>query len=174
MPSWLYELLAALGLALLLRLCVFNIARIDGQSMTPTLHNRDYALVWRLPYFFRKPRRQEVVICHYPHRRMKRCKYLPQAFVKRVMGLPGDRVSFIDGAFHLNGEPAAEPYLDPLRCRMLSSRPERTLNADEYYVLGDNRDRSNDSRNVGPLRRRALRGRVVCILWPPRHIGRVR
>ncbi len=174
MLSWLYELLGAFALALLLRLFVFNFARIDGQSMLPTLHDRDYALVWRLPYCFRAPRRREVVICHYPHRRMRRCRYLPQAFVKRVVGLPGDTVSFIDGTLHLNGEPQEEPYLDPRHCRIPTNRPERLLTRDAYFVLGDNRDRSNDSRNVGPLRRRAIRGRVVCVIWPPKHIGKVR
>lgn len=165
--SWLTELAVGLALALVLRLYVVNLARIKGRSMLPTLHDRDFALVWRLPYRLRAPRRGEVVICHYPGRRMKRLPFLPQAFVKRVIALPGDTVEWQEGVLLLNGEPLKEPYLDPARCRSLRTRPPRTLGPDEYYVLGDNRDASNDSRSVGPLRRRDIRGRVVAVLFRP-------
>lgn len=172
--SWLIELLVSLALALFLRLYVVNIARIKGSSMLPTLHDRDWALVWRLPYRFRAPRRGEVVICHYPGRRMKRIPFLPQAFVKRVIALPGDTIEFIEGEMFINGELLEEPYLDPSRCRYLRTRPLRTLGPDEYFVMGDNRDRSNDSRNVGPIHRSAIRGRVVCVLFPWKRIGKMR
>lgn len=172
--SWLIELAAAVAIALALRMCVVNIARIKGRSMLPTLHDRDIVLVWRLPYCFRAPERGDVVICHYPGRRMQRIKWLPQAFVKRVIGLPGDTVEIIEGAVHINGEPLDEPYLDPARCRFQRTRPPRTLGPDEYFVMGDNRDRSNDSRSVGPIRRRAVRGRVVGVLFPWKRLGRVR
>ena len=163
--SWLYELLIAIAAAFFLRLFVVSLARVKGRSMLPTLHDRDTALVWRLPYLFRCPRRGEVVICHYPGRRMKRIPFLPQAFVKRVIGLPGDTVEWQEGVLLLNGAPLREPYLDPARCRFQRTRPSLTLGPDEYYVLGDNRDSSNDSRSVGPIRRRAIRGRVVGLLY---------
>lgn len=171
--SWLLELLLTLAAVLVLRLFVVNVARIQGGSMLPTLRNRDFALVWRLTYQFREPRRGDVIICHYPGRKMKRLPFLPQAFVKRVIGLPGDTLEWVEGELLLNGEPLAEPYLDPARCRFTRTRPPVTLGPDEYFVLGDNRDSSNDSRRVGPLRRSAIRGRVVCILWPWRRIRKV-
>lgn len=174
MPGWLIEILTGFSLALLLRLFVVNIARIHGTSMLPTLQNRDWTLVWRLPYCFRAPKRQDVVICHYPGRRMKRCKWLPQAFVKRVVGLPGDTIEIIEGIVHINGEPLEEGYLDPACCRFQRTRLPRTLGPDEYFVMGDNRDRSNDSRSVGPIRCRAIRGRVVCVFWPPRRMRKIR
>ena len=166
--SWLIELLATFAAVLVLRLFVVSLARIRGRSMLPTLHDRDLALVWRLPYLLRRPRRGEVVICHYPGRKMKHLPF-PQAFVKRVIGLPGDTVEWQEGVLLLNGEPLREPYLDPARCRSRRTRPPRTLGPDEYYVLGDNRDSSNDSRSVGPLRHRAIRGRVVFLLWRRLH-----
>lgn len=162
--SWIYELPGMLAAVLFLRLFVVSLARIKGRSMLPTLHDQDFALVWRLSYLFHAPRRGDVVICHYPGRKMKRLPFLPQAFVKRVIGLPGDTVEWLDGELLLNGAPLKEPYLDPARCRFKRTRPPLTLGQDEYYVLGDNRDSSNDSRSVGPLRRRAIRGRVVCLV----------
>ena len=163
--SWVYELLAAFAAALFLRLFVVSLARIKGRSMMPTLHDRDFALVWRLGYLFHKPRRGDVVICHYPGRKMKRLPLLPQSFVKRVIGLPGDTLEWLDGDLLLNDHPLKEPYLDPARCCFRQTRPPLTLGPDEYFVLGDNRNSSNDSRNVGPLRRSAIRGRVVCLVY---------
>ncbi len=168
MPPWLGELLLSLAAALFLRVFVVNIVCIRGTSMLPTLRNREVALVWRLPYWFRRPKRHEVVICHYPGRRLPRCRFLPQSFIKRVIGLPGDTLETIEGVLHVNSAPLEEPYLDPANCRYAGNRPAKTLGGDEYFVLGDNRDRSNDSRRVGPLRRRAIRGRAVCVFWPPR------
>ena len=75
--SWLTELLWGAALAIILRLFVLSLAFIKGGSMLSTLRNRDIALVWRLPYLVRAPRRGEVVICHYPGRRMKRLPFLP-------------------------------------------------------------------------------------------------
>ena len=156
------------AIALMLRLFVGHLSRVEGNSMLPTLHSKDWVLVLRLPYLFRAPRRHEVVICHYPHRRMKQCKWLHQHFIKRVVGTPGDLIELTQGTVHIDGQPLPEPYLAPEHCRSKRSRPLRRLGRQDYYVLGDNRDRSNDSRSVGPLRRKAIRGRAVCVIWPPK------
>lgn len=165
-----FHVLSAAAVAILLRLFVLSMARIKGSSMLPTLRNGNWAFVWRLPYLFGRPRRGDVVICHFPGRRLKRLPFLPQSFVKRVMGLPGETLEFVEGILYVDGQPLEEPFLSPAHTRYLRSRPPITLGPDEYYVLGDNRDASNDSRRVGPLKRRAIVGRVVCCLWPPRRI----
>lgn len=172
--SDLLYLLEYTGAALVMRLFVVSLARVRGRSMLPTLHDRDWALVWRLPYLWGRPRRFDVVICHYPGRRHPRLRFLPQSFVKRVIGLPGETVEVIEGVLHVDGRPVEEPFLDPQRTRFFRNRPPVTLGKDEYFVMGDNRDNSNDSRRVGPLKRRAIVGRVVCRLWPAGRIGRVR
>lgn len=165
---------AALCIALLLRFFVVSLARIKGRSMLPTLQDRDWTLVWRLPYILGRPRRFDVVICHFPGRKMKRLPFLPQSFVKRVIGLPGETLEVVEGILHIDGQPVAEDFLDPAHTRFFRNRPPVTLGPDEYFVMGDNRDSSNDSRRVGPLRRRAIVGRAVCVIFPPRRIRRVR
>ena len=152
----------------LLRCFVGHLSRVEGNSMQSSLHNKDWVLVWRLPYLFHAPRRHEVVICHYPGRRMKHCKWLHQHFIKRVVGLPGDWLEIANGTVLVDGQPLAEPYLDPEKCRYPRSRPLRRLDRQDFYVMGDNRDLSNDSRSIGPIRRKAIRGRAVCIIWPPK------
>ena len=91
-----------------------------------------------------------------------------------MIALPGDTIEFIEGKVHVNGQPLEEPYLDPARCRFQRERPARVLGPDEYFVMGDNRASSTASRSVGPLHRRDIRGRVVCVLWPLRRIRKVR
>ncbi len=185
--TWLNELISYVVcflLVLAIRLWVLSLVRVQGQSMMDTLRDRDWLFVWRLPYRFRAPQRQEIVICHFPTRhrsktprfikalvphpvrRWKRCPLIPQSFVKRVIAVPGDTLEVIDGVVHVNQRPLHEPYLTPEMNRFLRTRPPITLGRDEYFVMGDNRDHSNDSRRVGVLRRGDIRGRVVCILWP--------
>ena len=162
------------AIALMLRLFVGHLSRVEGNSMLPTLHSKDWVLVLRLPYLFRAPRRHEVVICHYPGRRMKQCKWVHQHFIKRVVGMPGDLIELKQGTVHIDGQPLAEPYLDPACSRYGRSRPLRRLGRQDFYVMGDNRDRSNDSRSIGPIRRKAIRGHAVCIIWPPSRWQKIR
>ena len=168
------DLLLALIAALCIRRFVGHLSRVEGGSMLPTLHNKDWVLVWRLPYLFRLPRRHEVVICHYPKRRMKKCPLLPQHFIKRVVGLSGDLFEITEGTVYIDGQPLEEPYLSPTQCQSRRSRPPCNLGRQDFYVMGDNRDRSNDSRSIGPIRRKAIRGRAVCIIWPPKRWQKLR
>lgn len=161
----LFSAAAAVCAALLLRLFAIEIDRVRGQSMLPNIRHGDWLLVSPLPYLLGRPKRFDCVICFYPHRRMRRIP-LPQHFVKRVVGLPGETVAMEDGVLLINGLAVDEPFLDPTRTRFRRSIPETRLGADEYFVLGDNRDGSNDSRSVGALPKRMLRGKVVLTLYP--------
>ena len=161
--------LAMLSLAVILRLTVAEIARVKGSSMLPTLRTGQWLLVSRLDYRLGSPRRGDVVICHYPGRYMDRWKLIRQSFVKRVIALPGETVEIIEGVVYIDGAPLQEPYLDPARCRFRRQMPARTLGEDQYFVLGDNRDSSNDSRRIGPLPRSMLVGRVRRVIFPFGH-----
>lgn len=155
---------AAIGvlLALLLRFFVCMLVRVKGKSMMDTLHNGDFMLA--LCYgLFGDVRRFDVVICRYPGRK--------GYFVKRVVGLPGERVSMEEGALYIDGEVVAEDF--PLR-KSLRGFEERTLGPDEYFVMGDNRPCSHDSRRIGPIPCSAIRARVCCVFWPLRRCRRIR
>ena len=164
----------ALGLAaaaaLLLRRYALCLTRIQGRSMTPTLKNGQWAFVTRFDYLFGRPKRGDVVICFFPGRMMKRFPFLRQMMVKRVVGLPGETISFDEGTVVIDGLPLREPYLDPQYARRRTTRGPVALGGDEYFVLGDNRDGSHDSRAVGPLDRRMIVGRVRFVL-PFRRLG---
>ncbi|MDY5219211.1 MAG: signal peptidase I [Eubacteriales bacterium] len=149
-------------LALLLRFFVCMLVRVKGRSMQDTLHNGDFMLALRYGLFGRI-RRFDVVICRYPGRKGH--------FVKRVVGLPGERVSMTEGALYINGAEVTEDF--PLR-RSLRGFDERTLGPDEYFVMGDNRPCSSDSRRVGPIHRRAILARVCCVFLPLRRRQRIR
>ena len=154
---------AAIGvlLALLLRFFVCMLVRVKGKSMMDTLHNGDFMLA--LCYgLFGDVRRFDVVICRYPGRK--------GYFVKRIVGLPGERVTMTEGALCINGEAVDEDF--PLR-KSLRGFEERTLGPDEYFVMGDNRPCSHDSRRIGPIPCSAIHARVCCVFWPLRRCRRI-
>ena len=140
--------------------------RVKGNSMLSTLHSGEVLLVSRVALHTRGIQRGDVVICHYPGRYWDRWRLVRQSFVKRVVGLPGETVEIIEGVVHINGEPVEEPYLDERHTRRRASMPARILGDDEYFVLGDNRDSSNDSRRIGPIRSGDLVGVVTRVVWP--------
>lgn len=149
-------LLLAVLAALLVRRYVGVLAVIRGNSMLPTLHSRDVHLAPAFPLYLRKPRRGEIVLCHYPNHYWRGIRFLPITCVKRVIALPGETIAVENGVVLVNGQVLDEPYLDAVFGRDIRSMPERTLGAEEYFVMGDNRRNSNDSRNVGPIHRRAI------------------
>ena len=168
--SDLLALCLAVLAALAIRRYVLCLTRIQGRSMMPTLKSGQWAFVTRFDYLLGRPNRGDVVICFFPGRKMKRFPFLRQMMVKRVVGLPGETVAFEEGAVLIDGQPLPEPYLDPQFHRRRPTREPVTLGEDEYYVLGDNRDGSRDSRSVGPLDRRMIVGHVRFLL-PFRRLG---
>lgn len=159
-------LVLAVMLVLLLRFFVLEFSIVRGNSMRSTLHNGNVMFVSILTYRLRPPKRQEIVICHYPHRRMKHLSFLKQQFVKRVIGLPGETIEIADGVVHINGEPLPEPYLNPAHNQRLRSYPPVALGGHQYFVMGDNRDNSNDSRAIGPLDQHMIVGHVCFLMHP--------
>ncbi len=162
-----FELVPNLLIAIILALFVrsFAIASyfIPSQSMEPTLLIRDRLLANRFSYKFHlaKPSRGDIVIFRYPGDER-------QDFIKRVIGLPGDRVRIEDGVVYVNGEPLEEPYIAE---KPAYDMPEEIVPDGSYFVLGDNRNRSADSHIWGFVPEENLVGKALVIYWPP---GRIR
>ena len=142
---------------------------VRGASMEPTFEDRQYLIIDEISYYFRKPHRGEVVIFRYP-------RDPSQFFIKRIIGLPGERVEIQGGrvmifnALHPEGALMEEMYLSPPN-RPTHPHLSISLDADEYFVLGDNRDSSSDSRVWGPLPDKLIIGRVVFRVLPLNQFG---
>lgn len=167
-------LICALLIALLVKYLVVEVVRVKGGSMRSTLQNGEVMLVNKAAYLLGEPKRQDVVICLYPGRYRDKWKLVPQYFVKRIIGLPGETIAIEEGVVLVDGQPLEEPYLDEKHTQRKTSMAPVTLGDDEYFVMGDNRDSSNDSRRVGALKRKALIGKVQAVLFPFKAIRKIR
>lgn len=163
MASIARELVETVVLTLLIffgiRLLVLNF-KIEGMSMEPNLHDGQYLLVNKLSYMGSgEPQRGDVIVFE---------SWSPgKDFIKRVIGLPGDHVEIRDDGVWINGAQLDEPYLD----QVVYGRDELDLGPDQYYVMGDNRGNSSDSRNHGPLEAENIIGKAWLIYWPVDGIG---
>lgn len=154
------EVLEVAVLTLLLfvvvRLFVQNY-RVDGPSMQPTLHTNEYILVDKAEYFVHPPQRGDVVVFIAPvagH----------EAFVKRIIGIPGDTVTVLpDGTVTVDGVPLDEPYVADHDPEVVGTWK---LTANQYFMMGDNRGDSTDSRYFGPVDRSAIIGKAALVYWP--------
>lgn len=137
-------------LAMLVMVYLFIMApqEINGASMEPNFHNGEYILTNKVLYKFRNPKRGDVVIFKSP--RNKEIDY-----IKRILGLPGDTVRLEKSTFYINGQTLPEPYLDPESITYggsyLAEGEEATVPPGTYFVVGDNRQHSSDSRDFGPV-----------------------
>lgn len=164
--DWIKSIVAALLIVLVVRSFFFTLIRVDGDSMLETLHDRDRLFVTVLDCKISGPQRFDVVICHYPNRE--------ENFVKRVIGVPGDTVEVKNGMLYVNGIEYPEEYLDDAmvsRFRMGKFDFSTALGEGEYFVMGDHRDNSNDSRYVGTLTKDMFVGIVRARIWPLNNIS---
>ncbi len=136
---------------------VLPLYRVRGQSMEPTLRQGDYVLVRACKEPARAPRRGDIVVVAMAEGR----------HVKRIVGLPGERVVFTRGMLLVDGDRLIEPYLRGLPPYLGLEESEFSLARDEYFVMGDNRARSTDSRHCGPVTRSSMEGRTIWRVWPP-------
>ena len=169
--EWIMTILTAVLIALVIRTFVFEPVKVDGASMNDTLANGEIMYISKLrytsfPWFngrvsvFGDPQRFDVVICRYPNRGWTN-------FVKRIVGVPGDTIAIVDGYLYVNGEKYDEPYInDEYRKGHFSYFPETTVGEGQYFVMGDHRNNSNDSRSIGTIDRSMIVGRVVQVLFP--------
>ena len=162
-----WELLHDLSVAVLF--CFFLITfvaqafRVQGTSMLPLLEDGERIIVNKFIYRFHSIERGDVVVFWYP-------KDPSVSFIKRVVALPGDKVEIRSGILYVNGRPAREEYL-AARFRDHDSYPAATVRRGYYFVLGDHRNSSNDSRSWGEVPEKYIYGRAVFRFWPLGKLG---
>ena len=164
--GWIVYIADIIGLTWLIITFVGQRTRVSGHSMEATLHDGDNLIVDKLSYRFRDPKRFEIIVFPYSH---KENTY----YIKRIIGLPGETVQVKDGYVYIDGEKLDENYgLEVMEDAGIAAEPIE-LGEDEYFVLGDNRNHSSDSRDpsVGILHRDELIGRAWIRIWPLDSIG---
>jgi signal peptidase I len=155
----------AVLLAMGLMLFVFEPVQVEGYSMMPQLHNNERLFIDKAHTGLETIRRGDVVVFHYP-------RDPSQSFIKRVIGLPGDTVVIWGGVVYVNDHRLVEPYVPP-KFQDYADYPEVTVPRGDYYVLGDHRSSSNDSRSWGFLPKNDIFGRAVFAYWPLGELGPV-
>jgi signal peptidase I len=177
--DWIVTIVVAVGAVLAIKAWVVNPYRIPSSSMEPTLHcaqpqpgclanYSDRVLANRFIYHFRDPHRGDIVVFKTPEKAFEACG-AGGTFVKRIIGLPGDVVSERRGTVFINGRPLDEPYVPR------DERDDRTgrwgVPQGSYFMMGDNRAQSCDSREWGSVPRSDLIGPVFAVYWPPQRIS---
>jgi signal peptidase I len=161
--SWTRDLAVALGLALAIIIFLYQPVKVEGTSMAPLLSDQERIFINKFVYRFAPIGRGDVIVFWYPLDRSK-------SFIKRVIGLPGDTIEVRSGHLYVNGKELLEPYV-PAFYLDGSSYAIRRIPADNYFVMGDHRDSSNDSRMFGPVPRQYIYGKAVFAYWPVDHFG---
>lgn len=163
---WVRDLMIALGIAAFFIVFLYQPVRVEGTSMMPSLDDQERIFINKFVYRLEPIQRGDIVVFRYPRDPAK-------SFIKRVIGLSGDDVRIADGRVFLNGKLVAEDYV-PRVYEDERSYPEIVVPPDSYFVLGDHRSLSNDSRDFGPVDANFIYGKAVFGYWPVEKVGRLR
>ena len=165
---WARDLMISVVLAIFVILFIYQPVKVEGTSMMPTLDDQERIFINKFVYRFHFGNidRGDTVVFWFPGDPTK-------SYIKRVIGMPGDRVAVDDGKVIVNGQALVENYVPP-EFRDESSMSERVVPSGEYFVLGDHRSSSNDSRAWGMVPQRYIYGKAVFIYWPLDKMGLLR
>lgn len=168
MVGWVRDLSISVVLAVLVILFLYQPVKVEGTSMMPSLVDQDRIFINKFLYKFGIDdiRRGDLIVFWFPGDPTK-------SYIKRVIGLPGDAIRVVDGQVLVNGDPLQEDYV-PAQYRDRSNTGVITVSPDEYFVMGDHRSSSNDSRSWGPVPRHFIYGKAVFVYWPIDKMGVVR
>ncbi len=156
--EWIKTIVIALLIAFLVRSYLFQPYKVQMGSMQPTLRNNDLIMVNKMIYRFRDPQRGDIVVFNPPGNTSA------IHYIKRIVGVPGDKVEVSEGRVFINGIELIEDYLQ--RENTPGQVGPLLLNEDEYFVLGDHRGNSMDSRDFGAISRDQIHGKTLFVLWP--------
>jgi len=164
-------LVLAFSIFLFVYLLIMQPHKIQGASMEPNFYENEYLLTDKLSYRFGEPQRGDVVVFKAPPQ-------FRDEYIKRILGLPGDTIEIINNELFVNKKPVEEPYLTQNTItsagQFLSEDKVLTVPENSYFVLGDNRSHSLDSRSFGFVTRDKITGKAWFIYWPPQNFGSIR
>ena len=160
---WVRDIIISIAIAVVVIVFLYQPVKVEGTSMMPWLQDQERIFVNKFVYRFEEIRRGDIVVFRFPLDPAK-------SYIKRVAGLPGDEVELIRGELYINGGRVEETYV-PDEFQDASTYPPTTVPADSYYVLGDHRNTSNDSRTWGTVPRNFIVGKAVFAYWPIDRFG---
>ncbi len=163
MTSWLRDLVISIAVSAFIIIFLYQPVRVEGTSMLPMLEDQDRLFVNKMAYRVGEIHRGDVVVFLYPHDHQK-------SYIKRVIALPGDDLKIEHGRVFVNGQPLIEKYV-PLRFSDSRSLPETIVPDHEYFVMGDHRSISSDSRDFGSVDRDLIYGKAAFVYWPMEQVG---
>lgn len=144
--------------------------QVQGDSMLPNFLSGEYILTDKITYRFNEPKRGDIIVFKAPNNPRK-------DYIKRIIGLPGETISLKNSTIYIDEKPLTETYLEPnekiTAGAYLKSEKAIKIEPNQYFVLGDNRDQSQDSRTWGPISQNKIIGRVFFSYWPLNTIGKV-
>lgn len=163
----------ALSLFVISYLFLFQPHQVRGSSMVPNFEDDDFLLTDKISYHFRQPERGEIIIFKAPA--SEPCSAEECEYIKRIIGLPGEKIQIQEETYLINNQKLSEKYLPPNTKTeggiYLTPARAITLAPDEYFVSGDNRSYSHDSRSFGPIKKEAIVGKTWLRYWPPDKMG---
>ena len=160
---WLRDIVIAAAVSILIITFLYQPVRVEGTSMLPRLEDHDRLFINKFVYRISSIHRSDVVVFHYPRDPEK-------SYIKRVIALPGDRIFIDRGRVFVNGKLQREPYV-PEQYRDTRSMTELIVPDDAYFMMGDHRSISSDSREFGPVDRELIYGKAVFVYWPTKDAG---
>lgn len=164
--SWLRDLLVSIVVSAFIIIFLYQPVRVEGTSMLPMLQDQDRLFINKIAYRVGSIEHGDVVVFLYPHDHSK-------SYIKRVIAVPGDDLRIDQGTVYVNGKPLKEGYV-PLRYTDDRSEPEMIVPPNDYFVMGDHRSISSDSRDFGPVDRSLIYGKAAFVYWPVNQAGVVR
>ena len=163
---WLRDLVISLAISAFIIIFLYQPVKVEGTSMWPGLDDQERIFINKFVYRLEPIERGDIVVFRYPRDTSK-------SYIKRVIGIAGDHVSIVNGTVILNGRELQEPYV-PLDYSDTRSLREIVVPSDAFFVLGDHRSMSNDSREFGCVERAYVYGKAVFVYWPMDRLGRLR
>ena len=166
LSAWLGNLAICLLTVAFCGIFLYQPVKVEGTSMLPGLEDQERVFINKFVYHLEPISRGDVLVFRYPND-------ISKSYIKRVIGVAGDRIHIVEGLVYVNGQALSEDYV-PRQFADWRSLPEMTVPAGSFFMMGDHRNMSSDSRDFGPVEQKFIVGKAVFGYWPMERLGKVR